>query len=84
MTRPNEMISETWLAPGLRVEGTIAGSGHVRIAAQFKGTIDVTGEGEVPVGCGAGSCHPSRVDLKETGTVTVSWAGRNPVVERKR
>jgi cytoskeletal protein CcmA (bactofilin family) len=129
MTRPNEILSETWLAPGLRVEGTIAGSGHVRIAAQFKGTINVTGDVTIDAGAFVeGEVHashvlisgwvrgrilsPSRVDLKETGTVigglkaetvtiaagskmqaaiesgthigeAVSWAGRNPVVERK-
>jgi cytoskeletal protein CcmA (bactofilin family) len=35
--------SGTWLAPGLSIEGTIAGTGDVRIAARFKGKIEVSG-----------------------------------------
>ena len=36
--------SESILAVGLTIEGTIDGTGSVRVAGRFKGNIDVEGE----------------------------------------
>ncbi|MFQ5988676.1 MAG: polymer-forming cytoskeletal protein [Candidatus Methylomirabilales bacterium] len=43
--------TEFVIAPGLTVEGKIQGTGHVRIAGQFKGDIHVDGDLTLESGC---------------------------------
>ena len=65
--RPKERmeIKESLIASGLSIEGKISGTGHVRIAGQFKGDVHV--EGNLTIEPGAK--HQGEV---RAGTVTVS------------
>jgi cytoskeletal protein CcmA (bactofilin family) len=50
-TQPNQPKgSESLVAKGLTIEGKIEGSGDVRIAGRFKGTINVKGEFRIEPG----------------------------------
>ncbi len=40
---PSSENKESFIAPGLAIEGKIEGTGHVRIAGRFKGEISVRG-----------------------------------------
>jgi cytoskeletal protein CcmA (bactofilin family) len=42
-TRPDAAMKESVIAAGLTIEGKIEGSGHVRIAGDFKGDVNVQG-----------------------------------------
>jgi len=42
-TRPDASMKESVIAAGLTIEGKIEGSGHVRIAGDFKGDVNVQG-----------------------------------------
>ena len=65
--RPKERIEgkESLIASGLSIEGKIAGTGHVRIAGQFKGDVHVEGNLSIE----PGAKHQGEV---RAGTVTVS------------
>lgn len=65
--RPKERVEtkESLIASGLSIEGKIAGTGHVRIAGQFKGDVHV--EGNLTIEPGAK--HHGEV---RAGAVTVS------------
>ena len=41
---PSAEIKESFIAPGLAIEGKIEGTGHVRIAGRFKGEVHVRGD----------------------------------------
>jgi cytoskeletal protein CcmA (bactofilin family) len=77
MTRPNDNLSETWLAPGLTAEGTITGNGNVRLAAQFMGTINVTGT----VAIDAGATVEGEVQASH---VLISGCVRGQILSRSR
>ena len=42
--RPARQVSESIIAADLTIEGKIHGTGHVRIAGQFKGDVNVEGD----------------------------------------
>jgi cytoskeletal protein CcmA (bactofilin family) len=42
--RPARQVSESIIASDLTIEGKIHGTGHVRIAGQFKGDVNVEGD----------------------------------------
>jgi cytoskeletal protein CcmA (bactofilin family) len=42
--RPVRQVSESIIAADLTIEGKIHGTGHVRIAGQFKGDVNVEGD----------------------------------------
>jgi len=42
-TRPDASMKESVISAGLTIEGKIEGSGHVRIAGDFKGDVNVQG-----------------------------------------
>ena len=50
MKQPSGKFSESVLSSGLTIEGKIEGSGNVRVAGRFKGTINVQGEFTVEPG----------------------------------
>ena len=58
-------IKESLIASGLAIEGKISGTGHVRIAGQFKGDVNVEGNLSIE----PGAKHQGEV---RAGTVTVS------------
>ena len=58
-------VKETLIASGLSIEGKIAGTGHVRIAGQFKGDVQVDGNLHIE----PGAKHQGEV---RASTVTVS------------
>ena len=58
-------VKETLIAAGLSIEGKIAGTGHVRIAGQFKGDVQVEGNLHIE----PGAKHQGEV---RASTVTVS------------
>jgi cytoskeletal protein CcmA (bactofilin family) len=58
-------MKESLIASGLTIEGKISGTGHVRIAGQFKGDVNVEGN----LGIEPGAKHQGEV---HAGTVTVS------------
>jgi cytoskeletal protein CcmA (bactofilin family) len=58
-------LKESLISSGLAIEGKISGTGHVRIAGQFKGDVNV--EGNLTIESGAK--HQGEV---RAGTVTVS------------
>ena len=58
-------MKESLIATGLSIEGKISGTGHVRIAGQFKGDVNVEGN----LGIEPGAKHQGEV---RAGTVTVS------------
>jgi cytoskeletal protein CcmA (bactofilin family) len=58
-------MKESLIASGLSIEGKIAGTGHVRIAGQFKGDVNVEGNLSIE----PGAKHQGEV---HAGTVTVS------------
>jgi len=62
--RPVE-VKESVIASGLSIEGKIQGTGHVRIAGQFKGDVHVEGNLSIE----PGAKHQGEV---RAGTVTVS------------
>ena len=58
-------MKESLIASGLSIEGKISGTGHVRIAGQFKGDVNVEGNLSIE----PGAKHQGEV---HAGTVTVS------------
>lgn len=58
-------MKESLIASGLAIEGKISGTGHVRIAGQFKGDVKVEGNLSIE----PGAKHQGEV---QAGTVTVS------------
>ena len=58
-------LKESLIASGLAIEGKISGTGHVRIAGQFKGDVNVEGN----LGIEPGAKHQGEV---RAATVTVS------------
>jgi cytoskeletal protein CcmA (bactofilin family) len=58
-------MKESLIASGLSIEGKISGTGHVRIAGQFKGDVKVEGNLSIE----PGAKHQGEV---HAGTVTVS------------
>jgi len=58
-------MKESLIASGLAIEGKISGTGHVRIAGQFKGDVNVEGNLSIE----PGAKHQGEV---HAGTVTVS------------
>jgi len=63
--KPAVEVKESVIASGLSIEGKIAGTGHVRIAGQFKGDVHVEGNLHIE----PGAKHQGEV---RAGTVTVS------------
>jgi cytoskeletal protein CcmA (bactofilin family) len=64
--RPRERVEtrESVIASGLAIEGKISGTGHVRIAGQFKGDVNV--EGNLSIEAGAkhqGEVHATAVTV---------------------
>jgi len=49
-TRPDASMKESVIAAGLVIEGKIEGAGHVRIAGEFKGDVNVQGNLTIEVG----------------------------------
>ncbi|HEV8411808.1 MAG TPA: polymer-forming cytoskeletal protein [Gemmatimonadaceae bacterium] len=43
MTRPDRSAKESLIAEEITIEGSIQGSGHVRLAGRFKGDVQVKG-----------------------------------------
>jgi cytoskeletal protein CcmA (bactofilin family) len=58
-------LKESLISSGLAIEGKISGTGHVRIAGQFKGDVNVEGNLSIE----PGAKHQGEV---RAGTVTVS------------
>ena len=58
-------MKESLISSGLAIEGKISGTGHVRIAGQFKGDVNVEGNLSIE----PGAKHQGEV---RAGTVTVS------------
>ena len=48
--RPDAALKESVIAAGLVIEGKIEGAGHVRIAGDFKGDVNVQGNLTIEVG----------------------------------
>src|SRR5881628_2542698 len=64
-TRPrSKEQKETVIAAGLTIDGTIAGSGHVRMAGRFKGDVNVDGDLTIDPGAKiTGSVRASTVTI---------------------